>query len=154
MDLTVYVSPEANDVSDARDGIEELAFDAVMGVANILGIEIASDEFNSLYLELVEAYKETADYLLYFMHMGLLAVKLQLENGTFAVPVGVFNPLDLRKRLIDAAKPIAACLLHVVSTKNRLAVSDEDLAALPADVLEVDFHLVGAPTKGNNEEHS
>jgi hypothetical protein len=139
----IGLTPTVDDVADARDGIEELSFDAVMGVANVSGIDIGSDEFLELYKELSESYKNAAEYLTYFLHLGLLALKTQLETGVLAITLTSPDEADAGRRLMEAAKPIAACLLHAAATADRMALSIADLEDFPADVLQVKFDLAG-----------
>jgi hypothetical protein len=145
--MDVYVIPVDGDVAMAREGVEDLAFDATTGMAQIAHIEIASDEFNDLYREVLQDYEVASKFLLYFLHMGITTVKLQLETGMLRLLVpttdGSIDPASVSRAIIDAAKPVAACLLHVGSVGDKLLISDEEIAQLDGGStnLGVDFQI-------------
>lgn len=134
MNFSVYVIPTESDVASARDGVEDLAFDATTGLAQIAQIQIASDEFNDLYREVLKDYQIASNFLLYFLHLGIATVKMQMETGllrlTVPTPDGTVDHEMVTKAIIDAAKPIAACLLHIGSVGDKLLLSDDDIAQM------------------------
>ena len=134
MSLNVYVVPSDKDVEAARAGVEDLAFDATTGLAQIAQIQIASDEFNDLYREVLADYQIASNFLLYFLHLGITCVKMQMETGLLRLvvptPTGTVDHEMVANAIIDAAKPIAACLLHVGSVGDKLLLSDEDIAQM------------------------
>jgi hypothetical protein len=148
MSLAVHVIPTEKDVAPARDGVEDLAFDATTGIAQLVGIQIASDEFNDLYREVLQDYKVASGFLLYFLHLGIASVKMQMETGLMRLVVpsadGTVDPEMVANAILDAAKPIAACLLHIGSVGDKLLLSDEDIAQMEGGStnLGVDF-IVG-----------
>lgn len=145
MSLAVYVIPTEKDVESARDGVEDLAFDATTGLAQIAQIQIASDEFNDLYREVLNDYQVASGFLLYFLHLGISCVKMQMETGllrlTVPTPDGTVTHEMVANAIIDAAKPIAACLLHIGSVGDKLLLSDEDITQMEggSSNLGVDF---------------
>ncbi len=156
-ELKVFVVPSEQDVAGARDGVEDLAFDAATGVAQLSGIELASDEFNELYYELVETYTNASKYLLYFLHMGILTVKTQMESGIIRLIIpnmGEPDPVKISEAIIDAAKPVAACLLHAASAGHKLFLPDSWILQTEDGVLNlgVDFELAGVTFINNQEE--
>lgn len=141
MRLTVYVVPAPEDVAAARDGIEDLSFDAATGVAEIVGIDIASDDFIRLYQDITSGYKKASEYLLYFMHMAIAALRIQLESGllTIVVPVadGIINEQKVRDVVLAAAKPIAACLLHTAALGDKTFIPDAELLSTDNGLIEL-----------------
>lgn len=143
--IPVFVVPQDDDVADARAGVEDLAFDATTGLAQIAGMEIASDEWQELYREILADYKEASKFLLYFLHLGLNTVKMQLETGLLRLMVpsrgGKPDPIDVARAVIEAAKPVAACLLHVGSVGDKLLISDEEIHQIEDGVLNLGVNI-------------
>lgn len=156
--ITVFVVPQDDDVATARDGVEDLAFDATTGLAQIARIEIASDAWQDLYREILADYQEASKYLLYFLHLGLNTVKMQLETGVLRLMVpsraGQPDPHDIARAIIEAAKPVAACLLHVGSVGDKLLISDEEIHELEDGVLNLGINVTISHFKQVNQEET
>jgi hypothetical protein len=147
-ELRLVVVPREEDVAAVRSGIGDIAFDAATGIAQLADVEIASDEFNVLYRRVRTAYEDTAAYLLYFLHLGVLTVKSQMDMATvnLIVPANdIANVDNVVSAILEAAKPVAACLLHTHSVGEEMLISDAEILDLPSGVnaLAVDFHLGG-----------
>jgi hypothetical protein len=147
-ELRLVVVPREEDVAAVRSGIVDIAFDAATGIAQLADVEIASDRFNILYRQVLEAYENTAQYLLYFLHLGVLTVKSQMDLATvnLIVPAKELADVDsVVSAILEAAKPVAACLLHTHSVGEEMLISDAEILNLPSGVntLAVDFHLGG-----------
>lgn len=157
--ISVFVVPTDDDVADARDGVEDLAFDATTGLAQLAGMEIASDEWQDLYREILADYKTASKFLLYYLHLGLNTVKMQLESGMLRlmVPSALENPtpMDVARAVLEAAKPVAACLLHVGSVGDKLLISDEEVHELEDGVLHLGVGItVSHFRRVNNQEET
>jgi cephalosporin hydroxylase len=146
-DCCLVVVPRESDVAGARDGIEDLSFDAATGIAQLAGIEIASDEFNNMYRYVLDAYSEASQYLYYFVHMGVLTLKNQMDLGLIQLVVpGMGENLDVDKivdTILAAARPIAAAFLHLMSVGEQMILSDSEIFDLPSGLnnLAVEFHV-------------
>lgn len=145
--MIVRVTASDDDVVSARDGVNDLAFDAAMGMATIAGIGTGSPRFDTLYRQVLADYTESAKYLLYFMHLGVTSVKLQMETGAIKLVVPT-NPAGLEpdmvaEQILKLARPIAACLLHVFSVGDKLLISDNELDMLEDgyESLGIDFNI-------------
>ena len=145
--MIVRVTASDDDVVSAREGVNDLAFDAALGMATIAGIGTGSPRFDTLYRQVLTDYTESAKYLLYFMHLGVTSVKLQMETGAIKLVVPA-SPDEMRadmvaEQILKLARPIAACLLHVFSVGDRLLIADTELYMLENgyDTLGIDFNI-------------
>jgi len=157
--LSVFVIPTDDDVADVRDGVEDLAFDATTGLAQIAGMEIASDEWQELYREILADYKTASKFLLYFMHLGLNTVKMQLESGLLRLMIPSSleepTPMDIARAVLEAAKPVAACLLHVGSVGDKLLIPDEEIHEMEDGVVNLGVGITVSHFKRvNNQEET
>jgi hypothetical protein len=157
--ISVFVVPQDEDVAMAREGIEDLAFDATTGLAQMANIEIASDEWQELYHEILADYRIASKFLLYYLHLGLTTVKMQLESGLLRLMVpsddGQPTPMDIARAVIDAAKPVAACLLHVGSVGDKLLIPDDEIAELEGGNINLGVGItVSHFKKVTNEEET
>jgi len=154
--ISVFVVPTDEDVAPAREGVEDLAFDATTGLAQIAGLEIASDEWQDLYREVLADYQVSSKFLLYYLHLGLNTVKIQLESGMLRLMVpstdGDPAPVDVARAVIEAAKPIAACLLHVGSVGDKLLIDDDEIHQLTDGVFNLGVGITVSHFKRVNQE--
>lgn len=156
----IVVVPSEDHVAEVRSGVEDLAFDAAAGIAQISDIELASDEFNELYRELIQRYSAVSEYLLYFLHLGVLSLKTQMETGL----VHLRSPKSeadqqadvIADCLLNAAKPIAACLLHCAAVGDKMLIPDVEIHQMSGGVLNlaVDFNLAGFTIPGDTNNGS
>lgn len=137
--MLVLVIPTERDVEAARDALADLAFDAATGLGQVEGIEIASDDWQRLYDEILVQYKEASRYMLYYLHLAITSVKIQIENGLLRLMVPSVtdtpSPSEISYAIVQAAKPLAACLLHVASVGDKLLIPDDEIHQLSDDVL-------------------
>ena len=157
--ISVFVVPQDEDVVTAREGIEDLAFDATTGLAQMANIEIASDEWQELYHEILADYQTASKFLLFYLHLGLTTVKMQLESGILRLMVpsvdGQPTPMEIARAVIDAAKPVAACLLHVGSVRDKLLIPDDEIASLSGGNLNLGVNITVSHFKRvTNEEET
>lgn len=154
--ISVFVVPTDEDVASAREGVEDLAFDATTGLAQIAGMEIASDEWQELYREILADYQTASKFLLYYLHLGLATVKMQLESGLLRLMVpttdGEPSPSDIARAVLDAAKPIAACLLHIASVGDKLLLSDDEIYQLEDGLFTLGVGITVTHFKRVNQE--
>lgn len=158
--MIVRVTASDDDVSSAREGVNDLAFDAALGMATISGIGTGSPRFDTLYRQVLTDYTESAKYLLYFMHLGVTSVKLQMETGAIKLVVPA-SPDGMRadmvaEQILKLARPIAACLLHVFSVGDRLLIADTELDMLEdgSDTLGIDFNITQLDYNTYKEEEN
>ena len=127
--IYVTVTPSVEEAASGYEGLQDFAFDATMGIGDILNIEVASDEWQNLYNKILHEYNAASKFMLYYLHFGVLSVKLQLESGylKLVVPTDSKTPdqEEIGAAVMAAAKPIASCLLHLNSVGQRMLIPDD-----------------------------
>lgn len=146
--IYVTVTPSVEEAASGYEGLKDFAFDATMGIGDILNIEVASDEWQELYTKILDEYDTASKFMLYYLHFGVLSVKLQIESGYLKLVVPTYSETPTHQEICDAvmaaAKPIASCLLHLNSVGQRMIIPDAIILSEEngLDRLAVDLTIV------------
>ncbi len=119
--IDINIDPADIVTPQTDDDVDEMAFGYTKAMAVHHGFELASDEFIELYNMVHENYKSSAERLIYFMHMGLIATQtiLQAEHAFISIPEGMDaegSEKFTRTNILEISKCVAAALMYLYVT--------------------------------------
>lgn len=124
----MQVGAKLVDAERARSDAQDLAWDHSKFIADVMEIDMASDEFAEMFSAMRDKYESCVDYLEFFTFTALLLLRTLLNDGSISLNIDTpITDTDLAQFLGEVSQTVVASYAWLFSGQDFMWPVNEDM---------------------------
>lgn len=154
MKVNVLMMAEPQSVEDGIEGAQDLAWDHAVGVAQINGLEIGSQDFINTHGLLLSRYTDCAEHAAFIQHTALRILQAMLLSHKVALVVSSDSDKEaVVEKIQHVSDIVCSGLMWFFSSYPNGWITDRDWHLYSDDARGVEFTF-SLPDKGGADDDS
>jgi len=128
MQVAVQVGAKLVDAERARADAQDLAWDHSKFIADVMSIDIGSDEFAEMFEEMRHKYEGCVSYLEFFTFTALLLLRTMINDGSISLNIDMpITDTDLAQQLGEMSQTIVASYAWLFAAEGFMWPTNEEM---------------------------